>query len=72
MEKTDKVYRILDLYARLQRGETISKREEAMRFGVNEKSIQRDIEDIRVFLQKAEAGGIQTIFCMIMRNGPTG
>ena len=59
MEKTDKVYRILDLYARLQRGETISKREEAMRFGVNEKSIQRDIEDIRVFLQKAETGGIQ-------------
>ncbi len=57
MEKKDKVYRILDLYARLQNGEVISKPEEAVRFGVSEKSIQRDIDDIREFLQKAETEG---------------
>lgn len=52
MEKKDKVYRILDLYTRLQNGEIISKTEEAVNFGVNEKSIQRDIEDIREFLKE--------------------
>jgi len=48
--KEDKIHRILDLYTRLLNGDTISKKEEAVRFGVAEKSIQRDIEDIREFL----------------------
>ncbi len=58
MEKKDKVYRSLDLYTRLQKGEIICKAEEAVNFGVNEKSIQRDIEDIRDFLkmQMVEVG----------------
>ena len=51
MEKKDKVYRSLDLYTRLQKGEIICKAEEAVNFGVNEKSIQRDIEDIRELRQ---------------------
>lgn len=36
--------RILSLYTRLQKGEMIYKTEEAQRFGVTEKSIQRDLD----------------------------
>ena len=43
--------RILSLYTRLQRGEVLRKAEEAQRFHVNEKSIQRDIESLRAFLE---------------------
>lgn len=44
--------RILSLYTRLQRGEVLHKREEARRFHVNEKSIQRDLNSLRVFFQQ--------------------
>lgn len=44
--------RTLDLYARLCEGKTIYKAEEAERFGVDERSIQRDIDDIRAFLDE--------------------
>ena len=44
--------RILSLYTRLQRGEVLRKAEEARRFQVNEKSIQRDIESLRFFLEE--------------------
>ena len=36
--------RVLSLYARLQKGDVIRKTEEAHRFGVAEKSIQRDLD----------------------------
>lgn len=49
-EKEDKIQRVLDLYTRLLKGDMIYKKEEAVKFGVTEKSIQRDIEDVRVFL----------------------
>ncbi len=42
--------RALDMYVRLCEGKAITKKEEAQRFGVNERTIQRDIEDIRAFL----------------------
>lgn len=45
-----KYRRILDIYMRLLDGDTISKSTEAARFSVNERSIQRDIDDIRAFL----------------------
>jgi predicted DNA-binding transcriptional regulator YafY len=45
-----KVERIINLYNRLYDGEVLVKSEEAERFGVNERSIQRDIEDIRDYL----------------------
>ncbi|NBI71442.1 WYL domain-containing protein [Clostridiaceae bacterium] len=48
--KWAKSSRTLDLYARLCEGRRINKREEARRFGVDERSIQRDIDDIRDFL----------------------
>lgn len=38
------------MYVRLCEGKSINKKEEAIRFGVDERSIQRDIDDIRAFL----------------------
>ena len=51
--------RELSIYSRLMNGRTINKAEEADRFHVSEKSIQRDIENIRAFLDKqARTDGI--------------
>lgn len=50
MKQDDKTYRLLDTYTRLQNGDVINKRETAQHLGVTERSIQRDIEDIREFL----------------------
>lgn len=62
--KEDKIYRILDLYTRMLDGSTVNKKEEAARFGVTEKSIQRDIKDIRAFLScQAGEGVIGEIVC---------
>jgi len=47
-----KSYRVLDMYARFCKGENINKKEESIRFGVDERSIQRDIDDIRAFLDE--------------------
>lgn len=49
-EKESKNYRTLDMYVRLCEGKIINKSEEACKFGVDERSIQRDIDDIRAFL----------------------
>ena len=45
-----KVERIINLYNRLVEGEVLNKADEAARFEVNERSIQRDLEDIRAYL----------------------
>ena len=44
-----KVERIINLYNRLAEGEVLNKADEATRFEVNERSIQRDLEDIRAY-----------------------
>lgn len=44
--------RTLDLYTRFCKGKVINKAEEAKRFGVDARSIQRDIDDIRSFLDE--------------------
>ena len=49
-----KNHRVLDLYVRLCEGKTIIKREEANRYGVTERSIQRDIDDIRAYLDEKQ------------------
>ena len=57
--KHSKNTRVLDLYERLCAGKVIHKEEEALRFGVDSRSIQRDIDDIRAFLDEralADAG----------------
>ena len=57
-EKADKRYRLLSIYTKLMDGETVIKSEEAERCGVSEKSIQRDIGDLRAFLaQESVAEG---------------
>lgn len=45
-----KKYRELDIYARLCDGKIINKQEEASKYEVTERSIQRDIDSIRAFL----------------------
>ena len=52
MEKISKNYRILNMYQRLCSGKCLNKQEEAKQFGVDERSIQRDIDDIRAFLME--------------------
>ncbi len=54
--KSSKNNRILDLYSSLCEGKVISKAEAAKRFGVDERSIQRDIDDIRAFLDEQKTG----------------
>lgn len=49
----DKIGRVLQIYTKLMNGELVRKEEEALTYGVNERSIQRDIEDIREFVEKA-------------------
>ena len=52
MEKRAKNSRILDMYVRLCEGKRINKREEAGKFGVDERTVQRDLDDIRAFLSE--------------------
>lgn len=52
MKKESKNFRTLDMYVRLCEGKTVNKVEEACRFGVDERSIQRDIDNIRAFLDE--------------------
>ena len=59
-EKGDKIVRVLQIYAKLADGYIVSKSEEARNYGVNERSIQRDIDDIRNFLDvDAERTGME-------------
>ena len=46
-----KVERILGIYTKLMDGCLVRKAEEAARYGVDMRSIQRDIDDIRNFLE---------------------
>lgn len=47
----DKMERILGIYTKLINGYLVNKAQEAQRYRVNERSIQRDIDDIRNFLE---------------------
>lgn len=48
--KENKGFRLLQLYERLSRGEVIRKAELAQKFAVTDKTIQRDIEELRSYL----------------------
>lgn len=54
---TYKSGRILYLYTRLINGESVSKSEEAERFGVNKRSIQRDFDELRMFFENQYIDG---------------
>ena len=53
-ENNDKVDRVLDLYTKLMNGSLINKSEEAVLYNVSERTIQRDIDEIRDFLDRNE------------------
>ena len=50
-EKEKQIQRILSMYDRLKNGEMLVKKEEATRFQISEKSIQRDLKSIRHFVE---------------------
>ena len=50
--QTDKSRRVLEIYASLMEGKTVYKKELAEKYGVNERTVQRDFDDIRGFLDK--------------------
>lgn len=65
MEKKtdDKAERVLSIYSRLKKGQIISKEVESSKYGVAQRTIQRDISDIQCFLQTQsfDTGEIQEI-----------
>lgn len=51
--KGNKGFRLLNIYERLNKGEIIGKEALANDFGVSQKTIQRDIDDLRAYLTEA-------------------
>lgn len=49
-DKIDKTQRILTMQRRLLQGEVLCKPELAKEFCINERSVQRDIDDLRAYL----------------------
>ena len=49
--KNSKLERVLGMYTDLVNGCVVNKTKMAQRYGVDERSIQRDIDDIRNFLE---------------------
>lgn len=56
-EGTYKIDRVLGLYTRLMNGALINKAAEAKRYNTSERSIQRDIDSIRNYLDETEDNG---------------
>ena len=52
IENKDKVLRVLSIYEKLMEGSIVNKEEEANYYKVTERSIQRDIDDIRSFMDQ--------------------
>lgn len=52
--KGDKIMRVLSIYSKLLNNQLINKAEEANNFHANERSIQRDIDDIRNYFDEEE------------------
>lgn len=72
MEDTkDKSRRVLDIYADLADGKIIYKKELAQKYGVNERTIQRDSDDVRDFLDQkgSETGSINELIYDRTLNG---
>lgn len=57
-----KTERVLDIYSRLSKGMLLNKAEEARRFNVNVRSIQRDIDDIRNYFSEYPELGTELIY----------
>lgn len=64
-ERYSKINRILDMYDRLCQGVVIQKAEESRRFHIDQRSVQRDIDDLRTFFAErnaADGSDIQLIY----------
>lgn len=63
MRDVSKNERILGIYAKLIAGDIVNKSEEALRYRVNERSIQRDLDNIRSFFDgnSSETGYINSV-----------
>ena len=57
-----KAERILSIYDRLLAGKYLSKAEEASRFQVNERTIQRDLDDIRAHLSEGRLDELELVY----------
>lgn len=59
----DKIERVLGIYTKLINGSIVNKSEEAINYNVNERSIQRDIDDIRNFIDQsiADSGVVNSV-----------
>ena len=57
--KIDKLksFRLLNMYEKLNRGDIINKKQFASEFGISEKSVQRDIDDLRAYLSESYESG---------------
>ncbi len=51
-DSKEKVSRVLEMYTKLMNGALVNKTSEAVRYHTSERSIQRDIDDIRNFLDE--------------------
>jgi predicted DNA-binding transcriptional regulator YafY len=70
-EGREKTERVLGIYTRLMNGALVNKAEEATRYHTSERSIQRDIDDIRNYLEETEDNGgvINTVVYDRVRKG---
>lgn len=70
-EGHDKVERVLGIYTKLVNGATVNKAEEANNYGVNERSIQRDMDDIRNFMDHSveDVGVVNSVVYDRMEKG---
>lgn len=69
--KSNKIARVLGIYTKLMNGYLVSKAEESIHYGVNERSIQRDIDDIRNYLE-ADSESVGCINSVIYDRGGKG
>lgn len=53
-DNNDKTMRVLDIYTRLMNGAVVNKAQMAYEYGVNERSIQRDIADIQEYFERQQ------------------
>lgn len=65
--KENKGFRLLHLYERLSRGEVVRKADLAQKFVVTDKTIQRDIEELRAYLAETRTDEGEAAICSRVR-----
>ena len=68
---SDKSRRVLDIYTILLEGKLVNKKDIAQKYGVNERTIQRDLDDVRNFfdINGSETGSINEVIYDREKNG---